>query len=431
MRYLFKHVLMRDAIYNMQFRHQLRELHYKAAKAIEESYAADLAPYYADLGYHYDKAELPDLSTFYLVQAGRWSLEKNAYLEARYFFKRVLDLLPPDDSMRLPLHLRLGESSHWLGEYVVAQQYLLAALEMARRQDHKGYLADALYWLGQAAIHTGDYAQARSYLEESLELARVSGSKIILVRALYGLGDLFWRLGFPDQALVHCQESLALARQLGNVTQELYALNRLGSLARDQGDFDKAQQLWEETLARAIQAGNRERATSALNNLGVVANDRGDIAQALAYHQQALPIVWEMGKQQTYTLLLNNIAEEHLRLGNLNAAQHHIYEGLSLARSIRAIPLMLGSVQRAGWLLCKRGNLAQGLALWGMVLRHPSFYNDLKKDMQVALAELGLDSADPQVTAGLDKGQALDLETVVAELLAELSQPETAQPPQI
>jgi hypothetical protein len=53
MRYLFKHILLREAAYGMQFSSHLRQMHRKAAEAIEAVYAADLTPHYADLVYHY------------------------------------------------------------------------------------------------------------------------------------------------------------------------------------------------------------------------------------------------------------------------------------------------------------------------------------------------------------------------------------------
>ena len=56
-RYIFKHALMRDAAYDMQLRSHLRTNHLRAAKAFEQIYPDDLAPYYSNLAHHYEKAE--------------------------------------------------------------------------------------------------------------------------------------------------------------------------------------------------------------------------------------------------------------------------------------------------------------------------------------------------------------------------------------
>jgi len=97
MRYLFKHVLMRDAVYAMQMRRRLRELHRRAAAAMEELYAADLAPHYADLVYHHHCAENPDQERHYAALAGQAEAEAGSYQAAVHFLSRALELTPAQD----------------------------------------------------------------------------------------------------------------------------------------------------------------------------------------------------------------------------------------------------------------------------------------------------------------------------------------------
>ncbi len=49
MKYIFKHILLKDAVYEMQLRVRLRELHCLTAEAIEKLYADDLSSQYGDL----------------------------------------------------------------------------------------------------------------------------------------------------------------------------------------------------------------------------------------------------------------------------------------------------------------------------------------------------------------------------------------------
>src|SRR5262249_13771973 len=77
LRSLFRHALLRDAAYSMQLRARLRELHRLAADVLAQIHAADLAPYAADLAYHYGRAED-------MPQERRYARIAGEYAAARY-----------------------------------------------------------------------------------------------------------------------------------------------------------------------------------------------------------------------------------------------------------------------------------------------------------------------------------------------------------
>ncbi|MCA9976980.1 MAG: AAA family ATPase, partial [Anaerolineales bacterium] len=77
-RYLFKHALLRDSAYTMQLRARRHELHQLAAQAIEQVYAHDLEPHFADLAYHYGQANHVANERFYARRAGEQALAQFA-----------------------------------------------------------------------------------------------------------------------------------------------------------------------------------------------------------------------------------------------------------------------------------------------------------------------------------------------------------------
>jgi tetratricopeptide (TPR) repeat protein len=423
--YSFAGAMLRDVLEDTLLRSQRRSYNAAAAGWLIQASAERVDEYGATIAEYYQRAGEGEKAAYYLRRAGQKALLVGVPREARALFERALALLPKGAPEGLPLRLRLGEACCLLGEYPAAREALTDALEEARGREEGGYAADAHYWLGQVAgLAEGEYAGAQGHLEASLSLARAGDDRVRLARALYGLGDVHWRLGDLDAARTYCEDSLALARQLGDVAQELYALNRLGVLAHVRGDPDKGQCLLEETHALALQTGNRERAGAALNNLGEIARQRGDIAAAQEYYRQALSIIRETGEQDFVSLVLLNLVGGFIRLDDLAAAQRHLREGLALAVQIGSIPLMLMSVVCAGWLLAVQGQNARGLALLRLSLSHPASFSDIERDAEDVLAQLGLDASDPAVVAGLEAGQALDLKTVTAELLAELGEVE-------
>ena len=101
LQYIFKHVLLRDAAYEMQLNARLKVLHYMVADAIETMHAEDLSEKYADLAFHFDKAEIMDKAIDYYEKAGDHAKENFHNDESIFFYDRLLanlDLTPPQPS---------------------------------------------------------------------------------------------------------------------------------------------------------------------------------------------------------------------------------------------------------------------------------------------------------------------------------------------
>ncbi len=92
LQYIFKHVLLRDAAYEMQLNARLKVLHYSVADAIETMYADDLSGHYADIAYHYGMSKIHDKAKEYHMLAGKISDDKlrAMYLENPPFHRELL-----------------------------------------------------------------------------------------------------------------------------------------------------------------------------------------------------------------------------------------------------------------------------------------------------------------------------------------------------
>ncbi len=89
-RYLFHHALIREAVYEMQLKGQLRELHRLAAETIEVVYQSNLEPHYYELANHYEKSELQDKAIEYLRKAGFFARANYQKKQAINLFQRLL-----------------------------------------------------------------------------------------------------------------------------------------------------------------------------------------------------------------------------------------------------------------------------------------------------------------------------------------------------
>src|SRR5437867_9366510 len=103
--YLFRHALVRDAAYSSLLKQDRRALHKLAAESLLAVYPErrrELAPVIA---MHFEQAGDPASAAEHFAVAGEHALERFAQREAVSFFRRALDLLPPNDP-RVDLRMR-------------------------------------------------------------------------------------------------------------------------------------------------------------------------------------------------------------------------------------------------------------------------------------------------------------------------------------
>ncbi|MGD2077331.1 MAG: AAA family ATPase, partial [Chloroflexota bacterium] len=97
LRYMFKHMLLRDAAYRMQIRDRRQALHELAAEAIEALNAGNLGPHYGELAYHAERANQIDKACHYLELAGNNAKDAYQNSMAIDYYTRALDLTAEED----------------------------------------------------------------------------------------------------------------------------------------------------------------------------------------------------------------------------------------------------------------------------------------------------------------------------------------------
>ena len=143
--YLFKHVIVQEAAYNLMLLSQRRQLHRSAAEWYERAGGGDLAL----LAHHWRLAEVPDKAIHYLERAGTEALREGAYAEAVRFFTALLDVDDSDPSgvaggrqggpgaaaiRRARWEHQLGDAYLGLGQLAPEQEHLHAALALLGRR---------------------------------------------------------------------------------------------------------------------------------------------------------------------------------------------------------------------------------------------------------------------------------------------------------
>jgi class 3 adenylate cyclase/predicted ATPase len=271
-RFAFKHVLLRDAIYESLLRSKRQQTHADIASALERDFP-ELAENQPEvLAYHYQEAGNHQSAIRCWFGSGQRALENSANVEAIANFRKALQLLnalpetPEQTKQEIDIQLALGIPLIAVRGYAAPEtreafmrartlclrlgdvpEYFQAlfglwghawmggknddALRMADEfLARSGPLSDpvrlmvAHRMMGSTLLTIGEFQSSASHFEETIKLSAGKEKQPLhsrymvepQVASLLLLSWDLWFLGYPDQSLSRVSEALALAQDLGH-----------------------------------------------------------------------------------------------------------------------------------------------------------------------------------------------------------------------
>lgn len=292
LRYIFSHTLLRDAAYEMQLKTRLRSLHKLAGDTIVMLYP-DEKMFFADVAYHYEKAEDWERALEYCTKAAYYYYESVRFEDSAIYYKKALSLT-----------------------------------EKIYHPEHS-YIADVMSKLAQVYGIQSLNSEAESLFLKALEIREKNyGSQHPeIATSLNNLADLYIEQILLDKAQPLAESALEMRENLfGSQHSDVAdSLNTLATLRKAQGQYDQAVSL----LKRAIQI--REKNLGAdhpdfaecLNNLAAVYYEQGLYDEAEQLYNRALNICEKkLGSHHPiFAVCLLNLAALHLGQSKYDSAE--------------------------------------------------------------------------------------------------------------
>ena len=404
-RYLFRHALLREAAYDMQLRARLRTLHRRAGAALEQLYTADLTPYFGELAYHYDRAEMMEQAALWYSRAGEQAAASYANAEAVRYFTRALACTPAGDlAMRyrcllgreqvyevqshratqresLPLLwtvaqrladpaklaevcLRQATYARLTSDYPAALTAVQQAVAYAQQAASGAFLRKSYQIWGRLLWHQGNYGAARTQLQHALALARATQQRDDEALCCYDIGVTFYYEDDYPQAQQQLAQAQAIYRQRQDRRGESSTLIMFGNIARELGDYSGAQQHYEQARQLCQALGWRYGELFLLGSIGNNAFELGDYAAAQSYHQQAIQGYAEVGNRNNEALSLAMLGLIHHLLGDQTHAQQMVDQALTMQQAIGDKNVESYSWTYRGHILTAQGDWASALAAY-------------------------------------------------------------------
>jgi len=304
-------------------------------------------------------------------------------------------------------------------DFAAALPFFIAGREQFERLDDKFYLAMALVRLGYCLSNSGDWDHFVELTRLGYELAQRTGNKLQIAHASSNLGTAALTSGDYDAAETYLNQSQPVRREMGDRTNLAHSSALLGLYHFLRGDLAQAKMLAANALAIATEIGWRITKAYALAVLSLEAGLKGEhvVARQLARDSQKLP-------SNLFGLWLANWA--------LSIACYGLDE-IETAGKVMALPLKDASdfhwqgsltwlLPVAALLAFRAGQASRAVSLFSLAMNHPCSATgwieqwSLLVEMQGELErELGREAYQ----LAWEQGRGLDLEKVVAELLAQ------------
>jgi tetratricopeptide (TPR) repeat protein len=289
--YVFRHALLREAVYKNVLRATRVRRHAAMAEAIAANTALSLdedVSSAVELAHHWFQAGRKPQALVAALRAGAMTARLHAFPEAEAHYRRALELWDevPEPcrvagATRERVLVEAADTARWAGHVADAVGFVRTAIDELddgagprRRGRLHERLGSYLWEAGDAEGSLEAYAVARR------ELALEPPADAIDVVVLAGLAGAHSRAGRHTEALGLARQGAELAREVGAVTARGRALNAAGIAATMLGRAEQGVRDLRESLRIARESDQLEDQFRAYGNLGFALEHAGDPRQA-------------------------------------------------------------------------------------------------------------------------------------------------------
>jgi predicted ATPase len=347
-RFAFKHVLLRDAIYDSLLRSKRQQIHADIAAILERDFPEFAENQPEVLAFHYQEAGNHQLAIRCWFKSGQRALAHSANVEAIANLRKALRLLnalpetPERIKQEIDIQLALGIPLIAVQGYASAEtrEAFSRALTLCLRLGNIPEYFQALYGLWGHSWMVGKNDDALRIADEFLSRSRAMSDPMLLMVAHRAMGSTLLTVGDFQSSANHFEETIRLSTS--QEKQPLYNLYmvepRAASLLLLSWDLwflgypDQSLSRVSEALAFAQELGHPYTIAFAHYMTSVVHLLRGDAARALESAEKS----FEVSQEQRFSLyeILSRISRGRAvgDLGRLGEARAEITLGIDDAR---------------------------------------------------------------------------------------------------
>lgn len=357
----FHQNLLQEVTYESVLKRERAALHKVAAIWLERQArdAGRLEEFAGLLGDHFERSGDLSAAADWYMRAGRRAMGQGAPREAKAYFTRALNLLPPvDRERRWQALLDREDALSVLSEPEARRLDIAALLGLARSCDDDGKLAEAYLRQAVYGMQAGEVPIIEEAVRESLVAARRCGNEAIEARALSVISAVDLNRNDRVAAISNIERSLELARQLEDDNVLAFVLYRAAWGYGELGDFARCDGLYNEQIELDHRLGNRSQEATGLGNLGAQYLSMGLFKQGRSTIEKSRAIKEGLGARRGLAYDLINLANIGRATGDLRKARQLGEQALHEIAPTNDARGQSGILAELGLTLLEMGDLA-------------------------------------------------------------------------
>lgn len=314
--YLFRHVALRDVVYQLQLPSQRAALHALAHDLLSmipgnlDAMAAELADH-ARHGSEHDPT-LTAKESAWLDRAAAHAARQFDHTQEILLLQRALEL--PAGIAAPSLKIRLGSCLASRGRFDEARDVLQAAATQATALGDQELYAKAVFSLGRSALMSGDLDEARLRLQESLQLHLALGDYGAAAGAMNNVGLIEHECNNLDAALECFQGAIDAATRVGRNDRVATALGNRARVTHARKDFAGAEREYRAAMKAHIDCGDQFGESHARSNLGYLLTAMGRHEEAESELRAGVALHHALGNGAAEAMSLVNLADLRVSL---------------------------------------------------------------------------------------------------------------------
>jgi tetratricopeptide (TPR) repeat protein len=189
-------------------------------------------------------------------------------------------------------------------------------------------------------------------------------------------------------------------------------------------DFPRAIELAKINLKLCEEIEDQIGLSQPLIALGHASLARGDYQAARGYYRRCLKIGQETGFHYAIQTASKYLSKLALSEGESAEAQVYLLQSLTISKEIGFVRDIVNLLYEFARLRVAQGDLEGAVELLGLVIAHPAsdhsrmLYGRIRDNARELLSEIQNDLAPEALNRSLKRGQNLDLDEVIDDLLA-------------
>ncbi|MCK4643445.1 tetratricopeptide repeat protein [bacterium] len=320
--YIFKHGILRDAIYGMQLKKTLKELHRLAAEALIKVYENSIYEKAKIIAYHFRQAAEKKEYIKYLSMYAIYARQHYLNNEAIKSYKALLNC-NIEPKQRVVFKSRMAVVYQGMGNYKRALQIEKKNFLIAQKLGYDEFMGHCKGHTGELYWNLGDYAKSMEVFQEAMAIYTRIGHYGGLSSIYIGIGNNFLYQGDAKNAIPYYRKATVIANKHGVAITAMKAYGNMALAFKNMGQIKKSIQYHNIRLKKALEMNEPIEAELSRANLALIEMERGLYRQALKKTEVWNEYSLKIGRMRFYLTSLISLGHINIALGNIGIAEKY------------------------------------------------------------------------------------------------------------